>query len=99
MNYFQNNHINVAKKVAEYFAVYNKIATFAASKDEKFFEFMKKSELEKRLKSLGCYLASHGKKHDKWVNRKTGTFEFVPRHADEVASGTASKILKRLAGE
>ena len=69
------------------------------SKDKKFFDFMKKSELERRLKELGCYLASHGKKHDKWVNRKTGVFEFVPRHADEVASGTASKILKRLAGE
>ena len=75
------------------------IATFVVSKDKKFFEFMKKSEFERRLKSLGCYLASHGKKHDKWVNRKTGTFAYVPRHADEVATGTASKILKELAGE
>lgn len=68
-------------------------------KRQRFFDFMKKSELERRLKSLGCYLASHGKRHDKWVNSKTGVFDFVPRHADEVATGTASKILKRLAGE
>ena len=60
---------------------------------------MKKSELERRLKSQGCVLESHGKRHDKWVNLKTGAFDFVPRHADEVATGTASKILKRLAGE
>ena len=60
---------------------------------------MKKSELERRLKSQGCYLAAHGKRHDKWLNPKTGAFDFVPRHADEVATGTASKILKRLAGE
>ena len=79
--------------------VYSKIATFVTSKDKKFFDIMKKSELEKRLKSLGCYLASHGKRHDKWVNQKTGAFDFVPRHADEVATGTASKILKKLAGE
>lgn len=60
---------------------------------------MKKSELERRLRSQGCYLESHGKRHDKWVNKKTGVFEFIPRHANEVATGTASKILKRLAGE
>lgn len=67
--------------------------------EKKFFDFMKKSELERRLKSQGCELASHGKRHDKWVNPKTGAFDFVPRHADEVATGTASKILKRLAGK
>lgn len=60
---------------------------------------MKKSELERRMKALGCYLAGHGKRHYKWVNAKTGVFEYVPRHADEVATGIASKILKRLAGK
>ena len=60
---------------------------------------MKKSELERKLKSQGCYLASHGKKHDKWINPKTSAFDFLPRHAVEVPTGTASKILKNLAGE
>ena len=60
---------------------------------------MKKSELERRLKSQGCVLESHGKRHDKWTNPKTGAFEWVPRHAGEVPTGTALKILKKLVGE
>jgi len=60
---------------------------------------MKKHELEKRLKEAGCVLYRHGSRHDKWMNPVTGAIEFVPRHAGEVANGTAIKILKRLVGE
>jgi predicted RNA binding protein YcfA (HicA-like mRNA interferase family) len=59
---------------------------------------MKKSELEKRLRDAGCVLSRHGKKHDKWLNPVTGEAEYVPRHASEVATGTALKILKKLVG-
>ncbi|WP_315579147.1 type II toxin-antitoxin system HicA family toxin [Hoylesella oralis] len=60
---------------------------------------MKKHELEKRLKDAGCVLSRHGSRHDKWVNPLTGATEFVPRHAGEVANGTALKILKKLVGD
>ncbi|WP_449030354.1 type II toxin-antitoxin system HicA family toxin [Prevotella melaninogenica] len=60
---------------------------------------IKKSELEKRLKDAGCILSRHGKRHDKWMNPTTGAAEYVPRHASEVATGTAQKILKRLVGK
>ena len=66
--------------------------------DKEFFYIMKKSELEKRLKEAGCILSRHGKKHDKWTNLSTGAVEYVPRHASEVATGTAQKILKKLVG-
>ena len=60
---------------------------------------MKRSELEKRLKEAGCFLARSGTNHDKWVNPKTGIFDWVPRHSGEVATGTALAILKKLVGE
>jgi hypothetical protein len=59
---------------------------------------MKLSELERRLRDAGCILSRHGKKHDKWMNPTTGESEYVPRHAREVATGTAQKILKNLVG-
>ena len=60
---------------------------------------MKKSELIKRLCDAGCVLSRHGSGHDKWINPKTGKSEWVPRHAGEVPTGLALKILKKLAGE
>ncbi|MBQ3966644.1 MAG: type II toxin-antitoxin system HicA family toxin [Treponema sp.] len=60
---------------------------------------MKKSEFEKALRKAGCFLAQHGKRHDKWTNPATGKSERVPRHAGEIPTGTALKILKNLAGE
>lgn len=60
---------------------------------------MKKSELLKRLIDAGCILARHGSRHDKWSNPSTGKSEYVPRHAKEVPTGTALKILKNLTGE
>lgn len=60
---------------------------------------MKQSELLRRLRYAGCVLSQHGSRHDKWVNPKTGAFEYVPRHCKEVPKGLAIKVLKKLAGE
>jgi len=60
---------------------------------------MKRHELERRLRDAGCVLSRHGGSHDKWVNPTTGAFDWLPRHAKEVATGTAEKILKKLVGE
>lgn len=57
---------------------------------------MKRSELEKRLRKAGCYPGRNGSNHDKWINPKTGKSEWIPRHAGEIPTGTAMKILKRL---
>ena len=55
---------------------------------------MKLSELIKLLKDKGVEFLSHGKKHDRYINRATGTIIIVPRHAKEIPKGTAEKILK-----
>ncbi len=60
---------------------------------------MKKSELVKRLREAGCFLSRQGAGHEKWTNPKTGRSQFVPRHAKEVATGTAKAILRDLVGE
>lgn len=65
-------------------------------KTEEFIEIMKRSELEKRLRDAGCVLSRNGSRHDRWVNPKTGKFDWVPRHSTEIATGTAHKILKKL---
>ena len=59
---------------------------------------MKTSELIRSLKDAGCILARHGGRHDKWTNPLTGQSEWVPRHASEVPTGLALKILKKLVG-
>lgn len=73
--------------------------TFAVSKDKELLQIMKQSELLKRLRDAGCILSQHGSKHDKWINPKTGAYDYVPRHCKEVAKGTAIKVLKNLAGD
>jgi len=60
---------------------------------------MKTSELLKKLKDGGCDLVQHGGRHDKWQNLETGESEWVPRHAGEVPTGLAQKILKKLVGK
>lgn len=55
---------------------------------------MRQSELLKLLSSNGCYLVRNGKEHDRWYSPKTGKKFSVPRHAKEVATGTANRILK-----
>ena len=43
---------------------------------------MKKGELLKRLKAQGCVFVKHGKKHDVYINPRTGLEERIPRHND-----------------
>ena len=64
-----------------------------------FFNIMKRSELEKRMTELGYRFVRHGRRHDKWVNPANGIADWVPRHASEIATGTALSILRKLAGE
>lgn len=54
---------------------------------------MKTSELHKRLKQNGCYFIQHGKKHDVWFSPITNRKFYIPRHKDEVKTGTLKNIL------
>ncbi|WP_022671068.1 type II toxin-antitoxin system HicA family toxin [Hippea alviniae] len=56
---------------------------------------MKRKDLEKRLKAMGCYLKREGKSHSLWINPKTGIVETIPRHK-EIKEPLAWKILRRL---
>ena len=53
---------------------------------------MKTSELLKILKKNKCYLIQHGKRHDIWFSPITGKQFSVPRHKDEIKSGTVKRI-------
>ena len=56
---------------------------------------MKVSELIKLLKANGCYLAAHGKEHDKWYSTVTNKHFMLPRHpAKELPTCTANRIMK-----
>ena len=56
---------------------------------------MKREDLIKKLKELGCELARHGGKHDWYVNHQTGTMQAVPRHR-EINEHLAKAIIKAL---
>ena len=56
---------------------------------------MKRRDLEKRLRAVGCYLKREGGSHSLWINPRTGVLEAVPRHA-EIKEFLAKKILKSL---
>jgi predicted RNA binding protein YcfA (HicA-like mRNA interferase family) len=56
---------------------------------------MKRRDLEKRLRRIGCYLKREGSSHSLWTNPKTGVVEAVPRHS-EIKERLALKILKSL---
>ena len=56
---------------------------------------MKGAELERLLRSYGCYLAKEGANHEKWYSPINKQKFLVPRHeGKEVATGTAHRILK-----
>ena len=56
---------------------------------------MRGAELERLLKSYGCYPLDGGTKHDKWFSPLNGKKFLVPRHkGKEVALGTLRQILK-----
>jgi len=56
---------------------------------------VKKKDLEKRLRSAGCYLKREGFAHSPWINPKTGEQETIPRH-NEIKEPLAKKILKSM---
>jgi predicted RNA binding protein YcfA (HicA-like mRNA interferase family) len=56
---------------------------------------MKTSEVVKMLKMAGCRLVRHGKEHDVWHSPITDeTFPVDRRLSQEIATGTANRILK-----
>lgn len=59
---------------------------------------MKRKELEKRLRLMGCFLKREGSSHSLWINPRTGVIEAIPRHA-EIKEPLANKILKSLSAE
>jgi len=59
---------------------------------------MKKKDLERRLRIVGCYLKREGRSHSLWINPKNGVVEAVPRHT-EIKEPLARKILKKLEAE
>jgi hypothetical protein len=59
---------------------------------------MKRRDLERRLRIVGCYLKREGKSHSLWINPKNGVIEAVPRHI-EIKEPLAKKILKNLGAE
>ena len=56
---------------------------------------MKEGALLKRIKTLGCVFVKHGKKHDVFINPRTGTEERVPRHTD-INENLANHIIRNL---
>jgi predicted RNA binding protein YcfA (HicA-like mRNA interferase family) len=43
---------------------------------------LKRKKLIKELIKAGCYLKRHGKKHDLYINSRTGRIAPIPRHSD-----------------
>ena len=58
---------------------------------------MRRRELEKRLRHVGCYLKRERGSHSLWINHRTGVVEAIPRHA-EVKEPLAKRILRSLGG-
>jgi hypothetical protein len=56
---------------------------------------VKRVDLIKQMKALGCVLIRHGAKHDWYQNPQTGVSQPVPRHR-EFKEHLARHILKLL---
>jgi predicted RNA binding protein YcfA (HicA-like mRNA interferase family) len=56
---------------------------------------MKRLQLERHLKELGCRFDHRGGKHDIWVNPGSGNQAPVPRH-NEIKLGTVRNICQQL---
>ncbi len=56
---------------------------------------MKRRELLKRLKEIGCILVRHGGAHDWYTNPETKASQPVPRHSD-INENLAKSIIKKL---
>lgn len=61
---------------------------------------MKYSELERKLKELGCYFLKNSKNgHPIWINPRTKDLIKMGHHKNkEVAEGTLAKILRQAKG-
>ena len=56
---------------------------------------MKTSALKRLLRKAGCYKKVEGGNHELWYSPATGKTNPISRHdAQEIASGTAEKIMK-----
>ena len=56
---------------------------------------MKKRDLERRLKKMGCVFVRHGAKHDWYHNPDTNMFQPIPRH-NEINEYLAKHIIKKM---
>jgi hypothetical protein len=56
---------------------------------------MKRGVLLKVLYARGAVFVKHGKKHDKYLQPRTGKTDQVPRHTD-VSEETAKSIISNL---
>ena len=56
---------------------------------------MKRGTLLKILKRQGCIFVKHGKRHDQYMQPKTGKIDQIPRHSD-ISEDTAKSIIKNL---
>lgn len=56
---------------------------------------MKRTELIRKIKNMGCVLIRHGGKHDWYQNTNIKVSQPVPRHR-EIADSLAKHILKML---
>jgi hypothetical protein len=56
---------------------------------------MKRNELIKKIREIGCILIRHGNKHDWYQNPNTKISQPIPRH-NEIADSLAKHIIKML---
>ncbi len=56
---------------------------------------MKRSSFLRELAAAGCQLHRHGKKHDLFINPKTGQRAPIPRHT-EIKNSLCELIRKQL---
>lgn len=59
---------------------------------------MKRVELIKQLRKMGCVLIRHGAKHDWYENENTRVSQPVPRHR-EITESLAKHIIRMLGNQ
>jgi mRNA interferase HicA len=59
---------------------------------------LKRAELIKQLKKLGCVSIRHGAKHDWYENQNTRVSQPVPRHR-EITESLARHIIRMLGNQ
>jgi mRNA interferase HicA len=56
---------------------------------------LKRIDLPKKLREMGCVFQRHGGNHDWYINPTNGKAQPIPRHR-EIKEGLAKGIIKRL---